>query len=203
MAQVAPSGSADKRFLSSSPVSHVACNLLRTQSPRLPGSRPTLNIKVFYVTLRLQYLSAARFIPVKPALIAPELSFVKRDPCALRRSFLTGRSCLYSTIEAVSRHHPPFMGTILSPPARPGDHQPGNAEQIITSGFTGSSAPWDSSKRQKARSRLFSRQFRALCVYVQAKSEKIFSFGVTLYLRCLRQTFFHKVECLLPLGQTQ
>ena len=42
-----------------------------------------------------------------------------------------------------------------------------------------------------------------ILVYVQAKSEKIFSFGVTLYLRCLRQTFFHKVECLLPLGQTQ
>lgn len=30
-AQVAPSGSADKRFLSSSPVSHAACNLLRRQ----------------------------------------------------------------------------------------------------------------------------------------------------------------------------
>ena len=37
-------------------------------------------------------------------------------------------------------------------------------------------------------------------VYVQAKSEKIFSFGVTHYLRCLRQVLFHKVECLLPLG---
>jgi len=40
-------------------------------------------------------------------------------------------------------------------------------------------------------------------VYVQAKSEKIFSFGVTHYLRCLRQAFFHKSECLLPLGQAQ
>jgi hypothetical protein len=39
-------------------------------------------------------------------------------------------------------------------------------------------------------------------VYVQAKSEKIFSFGVTHYLR-LRQAFFHKVECLLPLGHAQ
>jgi hypothetical protein len=43
-AQVAPAGSADKRFLSASPVSHAACYLLRRQPPRLPGSRPTLNI---------------------------------------------------------------------------------------------------------------------------------------------------------------
>lgn len=43
----------------------------------------------------------------------------------------------------------------------------------------------------------------AIDVYVQAKSEKIFSFGVTHYLRCLRQAFFHKSECLLPLGQAQ
>ena len=42
-----------------------------------------------------------------------------------------------------------------------------------------------------------------ISVYVQAKSEKIFSFGVTHYLRCLRQAFFHKSECLLPLGQAQ
>ena len=42
-----------------------------------------------------------------------------------------------------------------------------------------------------------------IVVYVQAKSEKIFSFGVTHYLRCLRQAFFHKSECLLPLGQAQ
>lgn len=44
---------------------------------------------------------------------------------------------------------------------------------------------------------------RLISVYVQAKSEKIFSFGVTHYLRCLRQAFFHKSECLLPLGQAQ
>ena len=46
-------------------------------------------------------------------------------------------------------------------------------------------------------------QEKILTVYVQAKSEKIFSFGVTHYLRCLRQAFFHKSECLLPLGQAQ
>jgi len=39
-------------------------------------------------------------------------------------------------------------------------------------------------------------------VYVQAKSEKNFSFRVTHYLR-LRQAFFHKFKCLLPLGQAQ
>lgn len=43
-AQVAPAGSADKRFLSALPVSHVVCYLLRMQPPRLPVSRPTLNI---------------------------------------------------------------------------------------------------------------------------------------------------------------
>jgi len=41
-----------------------------------------------------------------------------------------------------------------------------------------------------------------LSVFMKAKSEKNFSFGVTHYLR-LRQAFFHKVECLLPLGQAQ
>jgi len=39
-----------------------------------------------------------------------------------------------------------------------------------------------------------------ITVYVQEKSEKIFSFGVTLYLRYLHEVLFHKVECLLPLG---
>ena len=42
-----------------------------------------------------------------------------------------------------------------------------------------------------------------IVVFVQAKSEKIFSFWVTHYLRRLRQAFFHKLECLLPLGQAQ
>ena len=167
-AQVAPAGSADKRFLSASPVSHAACYLLRRQSPRLPGSRPTLNIKVFYVTLRLQCLSAARFIPLKkwtqflalrrrsrqgragaslatgfvrllcafnPPFKAPRNGFDRfgtlfcRDPCALRRTFLTGRSCLYSPRGSVSRHHQPFthpMGeSLFYYPRHPGDHQPG------------------------------------------------------------------------------
>jgi hypothetical protein len=53
-----------------------------------------------------------------------------RDPRALRRSFLTGRSCLYSPRATVSRHHPPFMGIIMGAqfhyyPRHPGDHQPG------------------------------------------------------------------------------
>ena len=42
-----------------------------------------------------------------------------------------------------------------------------------------------------------------LRVYVHAKSEKSFSFGLPYYLRSLRQVVFHKVECLLPLGQAQ
>ena len=44
---------------------------------------------------------------------------------------------------------------------------------------------------------------QSLSVFLQAKSETIFSFGVTHYLRRLRQAFFHKLECLLPLGQAQ
>jgi hypothetical protein len=52
-----------------------------------------------------------------------------RDPRALRRSFLTGRSCLYSPRVAVSRRHPSFMGTMHAPlhyhPGPPSDHQPG------------------------------------------------------------------------------
>jgi hypothetical protein len=71
MAQVAPSGSADKRFLSSSPVSHAACNLLRRQAPCLPGSRPTLNIKCFLCYPALSVFGCVEIYSIKTVITFP------------------------------------------------------------------------------------------------------------------------------------
>ena len=55
-------------------------------------------------------------------------TLLRRDPRPLRRSFLTGRSCL-SPCAAVSRRHPPFTRPMGAPfhysPRLPGDHQHG------------------------------------------------------------------------------